>query len=396
MIKPPIRFIVIVDSPGEKMIKTTRILLYLNLLLFIRSPLWAEINATVVSFTGDVAVSRQGEFLNTSLLAEGMQIQPHDILQTGAGGRVELSINTPVSPEISVEVLEQTTLFLEHTLNKQNPETAITLHRGAIRSESAPLVPGASFKVNTSSASMRVMGTSFEVSIGVDGSVLISCSEGQVICTTDDEDSSIEPGRVFERTPNGQYRLKPLPIQDISWYTVQWQQEKRDLLSQEGVVLLENYANLYLQSAPGFLESWSELSSKQEIFRKWEGIMADGKTMSMGEATRDKIVLSNGIIRLRSRLPVMEHVFYTLFDLTRIMEAEDLDELSDTAKRTLLIYHKRQDEFSEKLTQARYYYRIFLEIDKQASGHSLMPSSDLMDDFMMNDSYFITPPAPGQ
>ena len=173
---------------------------------------------------------------------------------------------------------------------------------------------------------------------------------------------------------------------------------RKESLLINGTVSLEHYANLYLQTAPGFLESWSELSGKQEIFKKWERIIEEGRTMSMGEATKDKITLSNGIIRLRSRLPIMEHVFYTLYDLTRIMdEAEESDrELSDTADRTLLIYHKRQDEFLEKLTQARYYYRIFLEIDKQSSGHSLMPSSDLMDGFLMDDSFFITPPAPGQ
>ena len=220
LIKPPIRFIVIVDSPGEKMNKTTRILLYLNLLIFIRSPLWAEISATIISYTGDVAVSRQGEFLYT--VSEGMRIQPHDILQTGAGGYAQLSIESPVSPRITVEVLEQTTLFLEHTLKKQNPETAITLHRGSIKALSSPLIPGASFKVNTNSAVMAVQGTSFEVSIGSDGSVLTSCREGQVLCTTNDEDSYIEPGRVFERNPNGLYRLRPLPVQDIEWFTEQW------------------------------------------------------------------------------------------------------------------------------------------------------------------------------
>ena len=94
----------------------------------------------------------------------------------------------------------------------------------------------------------------------------------------------------------------------------------------------------------------------------------------------------------------MEHIFYTLYDLTALMKSSggDWGEISDTAERTLLIYDKRKREFSEKLTRARYYFKVFLEIDKQSSGHSLMPSSDLMDDFLLDDSFFISPPAPVQ
>lgn len=378
--------------------KTTRILLLLILLVMTLSPLWAEVSAVIVDMDGDVMISHRGIFLDKSEIDLGTELGPHDILQTGADGYVEISIDSPISPELSVKVMNETTLFLEHTLKKQNPETSLILHRGGVQSKIAALVQGAAFNIKTDSSVMGVRGTSFSVITAADTSILVSCRNGKVICTTNDEDSYIQPGKVYETDSNGQYKLVNIPISEVQRYTEDWMAARMESLLINGTVSLEHYANLYLQTAPGFLESWSELSGKQEIFRKWERIIEEGRTMSMGEATKDKITLSNGIIRLRSRLPIMEHVFYTLYDLTRIMdEAEESDrELSDTADRTLLIYHKRQDEFLEKLTQARYYYRIFLEIDKQSSGHSLMPSSDLMDGFLMDDSFFITPPAPGQ
>ncbi|MBF9015451.1 MULTISPECIES: FecR family protein [unclassified Oceanispirochaeta] len=378
--------------------KTTRILLLLILLLMTLSPLWAEISAVIVDMDGDVMISHRGVFLEKSEIDLGTELGPHDILQTGADGYVEISIDSPVSPELSVKVMNETTLFLEHTLKKQNPETSLILHRGGVQSKIAALVEGAEFNIITDSSVMGVRGTSFSVITAADTSILVSSRNGKVICTTNDEDSYIQPGKVYETDPNGQYKLVNIPISEIQRYTEDWMAARMESLLINGTVSLEHYANLYLQTAPGFLESWSELSGKQEIFKKWERIIEEGRTISMGEATKDKITLSNGIIRLRSRLPIMEHVFYTLYDLTRIMgEAEESDrELSDTADRTLLIYHKRQDEFLEKLTQARYFYRIFLEIDKQSSGHSLMPSSDLMNGFLMDDSFFITPPAPGQ
>lgn len=360
--------------------------------------LWAEVSAVIVDMGGEVMVSRRGVFLDPADIGPGTELSLHDILQTGADGYAEISIDSPVSPELIVNVMNETTLFLEHTLKKQNPETSLILHRGGVQSKVSALVQGAAFYVKTNSSVMGVRGTSFSVRTAADSSILVSCRDGKVVCTTNDEDSYIQPGSVYETDSNGQYRLVKISPSEINSYTGDWTDARLDNLLVNGTVSLEHYANLYLQTAPGFLESWSELSSKQSLFRKWEGIIEEGRTMSMGEATMDKITLSNGIIRLRSRLPLMEHIYYTLYDLTRIMDESGTGsiELSDTAERTLLIYHKRQEEFLEKLTQARYYYRIFLEIDKQSSGHSLTPSSDLMDGFMMDDNFFVTPPAPGR
>lgn len=376
--------------------KTTRTLLYLILLILLHTPLWAEVSAVIADYSGEVIISRKGEYLDPSDLAPGSKMAPHDILQTGSGGQAELSIISPVSPEISIRIREKTTLHIEHTLNKQNPETSLVLHRGGVDSSITPLVPGASFTIRTHSSVMTVKGTSFSVLTAADGSILVTCLEGKVVCTRGDEDSYVQPGKVFETSPNGQYRIVSVPAGDVETYTRAWLGSRRESIRNQENLSLEHYANLYLQTAPGFLESWSELSSKQSLFNKWEKIIEEGVTMSMGDATKDKITLSNGIIRLRSRLPLMEHIYYTLTDLTEIMSREPPEEkeLSDTAERTLLIYHKRQEEFLEKLTQARYYYMIFLEIDKQSSGHSLVPSSDLMEGFLMDDSFFITPPAP--
>jgi hypothetical protein len=376
---------------------TTRILPFI-IFLFLSLPIWSEVSAIIVDLDGEVMISRNGIFLDESEIDYGTELFSHDILQTGQNGYVELSIQSPVSSDLSVKVLEGTTLFLEHTLKRQHPETSLTLHRGAVQTKAASLIQGASFNIKTDSSVMGIRGTTFTVTTSPDTAILVSCREGSVVCTTDGKESLIQPGKIYETNTMGQFRVNPIPPEEIDQYTTSWKKARLDALANNGILSLEHYASLYLQMAPGFLESYAELTAKQDIFQKWETIIREGRTMSMGEATRDKIALSNGIIRLRSRLPVMEHIFYTLYDLTALLESsgKDTNELSDTANRTLMIYNKRQQEFIEKLTKARYYFKVFLEIDKQASGHSLMPSSDLMDDFLLDDTFFITPPAPGQ
>ncbi len=365
--------------------------------LVVSFALWADISAVIVDLDGEVMVSRNGVYLDASEIDYGTELFTHDILQTGAGGYAELSINSPVSSDITVKVMEGTTLYIDHVLKKQYPETSLVLQRGAVQTKAAALIQGGGFTVKTDTSVMGIRGTVFTVTTAPDTSMLVTCREGEVVCTTDGSDAAIQPGKVYETTPEGLKKLINVPADRLDQYTADWQKARLDALKINGVISLEHYANLYLQVAPGFLESFNELSSKQVLFQKWEKIIDEGITISMGEATKDKIALSNGIIRLRSRLPLMEHVFYTLYDLTSLLKNSggEWGELSDTAERTLLIYEKREKEFMEKLTRARYYFKVFLEIDKQASGHSLMPSSDLMDDFLLDDSFFITPPAPG-
>jgi hypothetical protein len=242
-------------------------------------------------------------------------------MQTGRDGYVELSIQTPVSADLSVKVLEGTTLFLEHALRKQNPETSLTLYRGSVQTKAATLIQGGDFNIKTDSSVMGIRGTTFTVTTSPDTALLVTCREGKVVCTTEGEDSYIQPGKVYETNPSGQHRVNAVPKEKIDQYINDWKRARLEALSINGTMSLEHYANLYLQVAPGFLESYSELNSKQEIFTRWETIIDEGRTISMGDATKDKIALSNGIIRLRSRLPIMEHVFYTGYDFSTLMKS---------------------------------------------------------------------------
>ncbi len=360
------------------------------------TPVFSQITAEIVDLYGEVTISRNGEFLDEYDIDYGTEIKAHDMIQTGPDGYVEISVETPVSPEVTVKVLENTTLYMDHAIRQQSPQTTFNVQRGAIQTRAAALIQGSQLNVRTDSSVMGVRGTVFSVVTSPDTALLVTCREGKVACTTDGEDSFIQPGSIYETEPDGSFSLKELNPDDIDSYIGQWQQARLDALMINGAVSLEHYANLYLQSAPGFLETFSELDSKREIFRKWGEIIDKGETLSMGEATKDKISLSNGIIRLRSRLPMMEHTFYTLYDLTNIFNdsREVQNNLSDTTVRTLQIYEKRKREFMEKITMARYYFKIFIEIDKQASGQGLLPSSDLMEDFLLDEPLFITPPAP--
>ena len=367
--------------------KKLQILLFLTVLTLAAIPAWADITAVIVDLDGEIAISRDGIFLNDWDIDYGTELESHDIIQTGADGYIELSIESPVSPDLSLKVMQNTTLFLEHSVKSQKAETSVTLHRGAVQTRAAALIKGNSFNIKTETSVMGIRGTTFTVTQSPDTSILVSCREGKVICTTKERDSGIQPGTVYETNPSGQFRVKDLEVDNIDRYTQQWQKARLDALKINGAVSLEHYATLYLQIVPKFQNAYEELESKEAIFSKWEKIIEEGRSLPMGEAVQDKTAVSKGIIALRSSLPMMKHSYFTLYDLSPIMEESGWKNLTETTESTMVYYKKTQQGYLEKIIKAQYFFKIFLEMDRQSSPFGEDEGGSLLDDFLMDSGF---------
>ena len=357
------------------------------LLILITAPAWAQLSATIVDISGEVEVSRSGVALDERDIDYGTELGPYDVLQTGSNGYVELSIDSPVSPELSIKVMPDTTLFLEQTLKNGGHETSVNLNRGSIQTKAAALLRGGNFTVKTESSVMGIRGTVFAVNRSPDTSILVSCREGKVACTTDGREAAIQPGRIYETNTSGQFRLKDLNPDDIDSYTAQWKQARLDALSINGALSVEYYADQYLRLAPAFIKAFEEVESQSVLLEKWERIMAEGKSVSMGEAVTDKAALSKGIMALRSTLPMMQHVFYTLYDLSGIMEASGWQNLPETTVQTMRVYNRSRQDNQARLIKALHYFKVYLEVDRQASPFGEGSGSGLMDDFLLESPF---------
>ncbi|MDC7233587.1 MAG: FecR family protein [Spirochaetales bacterium] len=360
---------------------------FLVILVLAASPVAADITAVIVDLDGEISISRDGEFLDEWDIDYGTELESYDIIHTGPDGYLELSIESPVSSQLSMKVLENTTLFLEHAVQSGKAETSATLHRGAVQTRAAALIQGNNFNIKTETSVMGIRGTTFTVTQSPDTSILVSCREGEVSCTTSDRNSNIMPGKIYETNPSGQFRVQPLPVDKIDLYTEKWQQARLDALKINGALALEQYASLYNQALPRFQDAWTALEVQQKTFDKWEKIMKEGKSVSMGDAVQDKTAVSKGIIALRASLPMMKHSYFILYDLLKIMEESSWKGLSDNTLNTVAHYKRTQQEYFEKIARVQYYFKIYLEMDRQSSPFPEDEGGSLLDDFLMNSGF---------
>ncbi|MDC7241917.1 MAG: FecR family protein [Spirochaetales bacterium] len=367
--------------------KTKTLLIVILMTALTAAVLQAQVSAAIVDIAGEVEVSRNGVYLDNRDIDFGTELGPYDVLHTGPDGYVELSIESPVSPELSVKVMADTTLFLEHTLKSGGSETSVNLNRGSIQTRAAALLRGGNFTVKTESSVMGIRGTTFTVNRSPDTSILVSCREGAVACTTEGRESGIYPGRIYETNTSGQFRLKDLDPDDIESYTAQWKQARLDALAINGAASVEYYADQYLRRAPVFQKAFEEVESQRGLFEKWEKIIEEDINVSIGDAVKDKATLSRGIMSLRASLPLMQHVFYTLYDLSGIMESAGWQDLSDTAAKTMDLYSRSRQENQEKISKALYYFRIYLEVDRRTDPFGEGSGSGLMDDFLLESPF---------
>lgn len=366
-----------------------KFLLGIFLIYSFTSVLHAQVSATLVDFDGELMISRNGEFLPEYEIDYGIELYTYDILQTGRDGYAEIEISSPVSSEISVKVMESSTLNLEHRIKSDGGETSINLHRGAVQTRAAALIQGGNFSIRTQSSIMGVRGTTFTVSTTPDDSLLVSCREGKVACSTNGSDSLIQPGKIYEAAGGDSSRTLSVSAENIDSFTDEWKSLKFEALLIDGALSLENYSNLYLKSAPRFLDAYDEIISQKDTFLKWEKIVASGSKVSTGEAVRDKAVVNRGIIALRSSLPMMRKAYFTLYDLIYVMDNSNTKwkKLSSNTEDTIAVFRKSQEDYFEMITLAQYFFKLYIEMDRQSSPFKDSDDMDLLSDFL-NDTNF--------
>lgn len=345
----------------------------------------------------ELKLSRKGKFISAEELNPGVKVYPYDVIRTGAEGFADFLVKTFSGNTVEIRVGGDSIFFLEQEITKREQITGINLIAGSIQSRFTNQERHDGFVIKSGDFSVAAGKdrASFTVHRAVDSSILVTCRDGKVLCQDKRGCYSLGPGTIYEIDEQGHGVVLSLSVDETGSYTFEWQRKHKEGLKSRCGLLLEYYTELYLQTAPVFLEAFNELKTRQELFYKWEDITEHRQIVSMSEATRDKIALSNGMIRLRSTLPSMERIFYSIQFLAGGTKS-DLDEagLTETARKILAIYEKRKKEFEKKLTQARYFFRIFMEMDRQSSGQNLMPSSELVNSTLLNDSFFIMPPSP--
>ncbi len=247
---------------------------------------------------GDVTMVRDGEEVDT--VAIGQDLQNFDAIRTGPDGQAELDISPQQSPHMTIKVSAGTQFSLEIARVEGRQETGVGILGGQIALKVAKLLPAQSVRVRTDSAAMGVRGTDFTVTAPETGDVLVSCDEGEVVCTDDQgEELRAVPGTVVEKRPGSLYRTVPVAGTDVERFRAQWRTERTQYLQDNALRLIRANARLYVLLAREFNIAQAELARHQDIIRKWADEDRAGRIGSRAEIVRERRIMGALLLRLR-------------------------------------------------------------------------------------------------
>lgn len=370
----------------------------LNLFFILSLPLFAQnTEAVILYMEGIVDITRNGEYLDWSDVDIGTILENYDMIETGSDGYIEIEVHTPVSPAVTLKVLEDTSFYYDTKKVQGNTKTSFQLLTGSMGMKVQKLYNDNELEININSSVMGVRGTEFMISSTVDGSTLVTTTEGRVSCKDDSGNETFStPGVICETDEKKQYKEVEIPLEDVEAYRTKWLEARLDILKSNALVSIRQYASLYNQFYPRFDKSWQSLEKKDEVFRKWYEYIKNGTHPSMSEAVLSKQSVSREIMELRSVLPIFQHTFYILNSLGKLYKegyGQGTLNINMTQKELFDHYFNNYNETRRRLTKSLFYFRIYLEMGKRISN-SDYNTEGLLDSITSGSNMLMGPPTP--
>jgi len=310
---------------------------------------------------GDVTIVRNGE--EVVGLAIGQAMQNFDLVKTGHDGAAEIDIAAPGAPHITVKVSADTQFSLELAAVQGKQQTTVGIIGGALSLKVAKLTGGQAMSVRTDSAVMGVRGTQFSVTAPATGDILITCDEGDVLCTNDaGTQLHAIPGSAVENRLDAAFRTSPVKVTDIAAYSAAWAKERTQALEKNALALIKADARLYLQLSKDLDIASADLAKSQAIVTKWSTEDKAGRVGLRAEIARERQAIGAVLARLRLIQFRMERVEYRLDRLRAIHDRGIGTGTIDAGMTTTLFFQrvdKERRDLQKKLAQARYLAKLY-------------------------------------
>src|SRR6056297_1708882 len=212
---------------GRKMKTNKRLYIRIGaavvLLLCSFVPVFAqEMRGEIVYIEGAVDVYRDGAKLDWRAVDIGTFLEPYDMVETGQDGYVEISL-TQAGGESSVTVEPDTSFYFDVNDVDGPKKTEFAVMAGSMAFRVKKLTGNEAFQVRTESVAMGVRGTNFQVTVAAEGSILTTCDEGIVECTTEEGGREFsKPGQVVEKITDKNLDSAEVDPQELDAYRNEW------------------------------------------------------------------------------------------------------------------------------------------------------------------------------
>lgn len=375
-----------------------RVCIFVCILLFLPLLCFAETVVGTISYlTGWVDLQSNGEVIELYEDAIGTEIHNYDVIETGDDGIVEITLEGFKNHGSTITIQEHTTFSFTTSIENEQTRFTGTLIAGSMGLKLNKLIGTETVSVKSQSVVMGVRGTTFSIQEAPEGSVLVTCGEGQVLCTEGEREAYAEPGSVVTRNYDESLYATSIAVEDIDLYREFWFNQREEVFKRGALTFIKGYYRRYISLLPKFLEAFENMQRLAEDLQYY----AEDKEATTGEIMIFKQEVSPAIIRLRSVLPSFQEVFYSLNTIERYhKEGYGRGMITDAVSSTFFFrqFNEVKTDLVYNMAMARYWFSLFSRLP--STGTDLfdqdpdLEMDSLMDDVFGGDSLMDTPSFP--
>lgn len=335
---------------------------------------------------GSASIMRGNKTLGEANI--GDDVMPDDLIKTAADGIVIINLDRSTGMRGTLTIRPKSVAYLRLAKDDSGVKSGIELIAGQIASKMAKLSGNPSFSVSTETVAMGVRGTAFSVATSVNGSVLISCSEGEVSASDGDATIAVPAGKAVERKPADRLKLLAVAISSPEQFEKRWIADEIEAFKADAPRALADFERRYTDLKERFIAAFDPLQ-KSETLAKW--IREDGAGLvprANDPATmREKRELIGKIQEVRKILFIFERIYYRIDQLEGIVLGTALERVEIkkglTAGDFLRRFRTEASALERRVGTFRYAERLYALRNEGSSG--LGGASD--DFFGSNDGW---------
>ncbi len=326
----------------------------------------------------------------------GTRVLNYDQVVTGGADFAEVALDPATGIDALIRVHPGSTFYFDITSLRGNQRGGVELLSGTVSLNVRRLLGDSELEVRTQGAIMGVRGTQFDVAIGVNGDLLVTASEGRVVCRDDGGRTLFAtPSQAVEQGFDGRFRNVPVAVSDIETFRREWLTERIEAFQDSPLEVLRYYSGRYYELRGRFNEVYRELLENRDVLDKWMQEDRRGIVGSRMEQLREKRELIGDLLGIRRVLFVFERVYYRLLELEANLPP-GVAGRPLAGGRTVgdFLSELRRDRrvLGERMQTVRYIFRLYAERNEGTVPTEIGESTFSDDSFADPDGFFGSDP----
>ena len=356
----------------------------------------SNIVGVIEYLSGDVSLTRSGAVLKNVDI--GSSVESFDLLKTGANGEIVIALNKNTGYAGTLKVKPKSVFTVKTETIKGAPATEGDLIGGSVAVKEtvnkAQKVAGSpSLRIRTSSTTMGVRGTQFEVVLSVNDSLLVGCSEGSVVCKGEDgEELEAAPGQSVLKSAGERLKRVPVAVSDLETFQKNWIAEEIQVFKAAPLRAVDQYAKQYRRMKDDFNKAFEPLA-KDEALSIWASEHKRGVTPRANDIAvmKQKSALSPKLMAVRRVLFLFERVYYRLVDIRDQVGSSVLSSTLSSGGTVADFYREMDADkagFEKKAAAYRFALKLFADRNEGRDLSSQLDGNGDGDFFDDESSFF--------